>query len=168
MAWHFHTGVVDTLAHVQTLLAKRSSVEDLWVVQASSELLDAVDAHLWTHPVGSFVPHVKWSGATNWTPLMARTRLWLLPEGLDWPEQSPDAKLLINLMAADLPAPVDHQRQSGNDDGARGALPCWRAQHGVVVVGRGREQVVAGRQLWKQAQGQGLNPQHRDLSGAVS
>lgn len=162
MPWQFHTGVSDTLAHIQRLLSKRSSPDDLWVIQGPEELLKALDAQLWTQPADSFLPHVKLSCSVDGTSrLVSRTRLWLAPLGMKGPQTEHTVKLRINLQAADLPAPVEGDASSGHGEDVEDGASRWDALHGVVVVGRGRPQVAMGRQLWKQAQEQGLNPQHR-------
>jgi DNA polymerase-3 subunit chi len=135
-AVEFHTGVVDRVGHVCSLLRRAYRQGVRVQLTAAAGDLAAIDQALWTQGAHDFIPHVRMPAPG--AGMAARTPLWLCTQAQG--EAAP--RVLVNL-DADVPA-------------------CLEALDRVIeVVGIDPDAVAGGRVRWRTYLASGLTPQHR-------
>ena len=94
----FYHNAADRIAASAALISKAFAQHKTLVVYAPEpELAAAIDRHLWTHPPGGFVPHVRAD-----SPLAAQTPI-LIAQTLDAADALAHSERLFNL-ANDVPS----------------------------------------------------------------
>lgn len=93
MTVEFHSGVADKLAYCCRLVRKAQAAQARVAVCGPGDLLDRLDAALWTFDALSFVPHVRLRQGATVPPALARTPVWLLDDA----HVAPHREVLVNL-----------------------------------------------------------------------
>jgi DNA polymerase-3 subunit chi len=91
----FHTGVEEPVGYLCRLLQKASSHGARVRMCAPEAALQLLDRALWTFDPQGFVPHVLLHGALGVSPALHRTRVWLTPAQLPWPDDLPGCDVLV-------------------------------------------------------------------------
>jgi len=95
MTVEFHSGVADKLAYSCRLLRKAQAIQSRVAVCGPGELLDRLDAALWTFDALSFLPHARLRQGATVPPALARTPVWLVDDA----REAPHREVLVNLGA---------------------------------------------------------------------
>ncbi len=135
----FHYNVADKLAYSCRLLRKIWAGQLRVVVVAERELLQALDAALWSVGPTEFIPHCQ-AGAPAST--LAASPIWLAEA---WPEGAAH-EVMLNL-GAGVPAHFD------------------QVERYLEVVSTEPEDVQAGRQRWRHYQERGIAIERFDRQG---
>ena len=134
----FHSNVPDKLEYACRLLRKVYGTGARVVVTGSQEILERLDADLWTFSTVDFIPHCRLPGAAE--AVLAATPVVLA----EAPSEAPHREVLVNLG----PAIPDGFERFGRL---------------VEVVGQDREDVLIGRSRWKHYADRGYAMTHHEL-----
>ena len=139
----FHTGVADKLGYTCRLLRKAYRAGNQVVVAGAPDELARLDSLLWTFETGEFIPHTRLRAGQAPGPQALRTPIWLA----DAPADTAPRDVLVNLgpdLAAGYP----------------------RYPRVIEIVAEPPDDVLAGRQRWRQYLAAGLAPIKHSLASA--
>lgn len=139
----FHSGVADKLGYTCRLLRKAYRAGNGVVVAGAADQLARLDGLLWTFETGEFVPHARLRAGQVPGPQALRAPIWLA----DAPDETAPREVLVNL-GPDLAAGYQ------------------RYPRVIEIVAEPADDVLAGRQRWRQYQAAGLTPVNRSQASA--
>ena len=139
----FHSGVADKLGYTCRLLRKAYRAGSGVVVVGAADQLDRLDGLLWTFETGEFIPHARLRAGEVPGPQVLRAPIWLA----DAPGETAPREVLVNL----------------GPDLAAGYQRFLRV---IEIVAEPADDVLAGRQRWRQYQAAGLTPVNRSQASA--
>ena len=139
----FHSGVADKLGYTCRLLRKAYRAGNRVVVAGAADQLARLDGLLWTFETGEFVPHARLRAGEVPGPQVLRAPIWLA----DAPGETAPREVLVNL-GPDLAAGYQ------------------RFPRVIEIVAEPADDVLAGRQRWRQYQAAGLTPVNRSQASA--
>ena len=139
----FHSGVADKLGYTCRLLRKAYRAGNRVVVAGAADQLARLDSLLWTFETGEFIPHARLRAGEVPGPQALRAPIWLA----DAPDETAPREVLVNL-GPDLAAGYQ------------------RYPRVIEIVAEPADDVLAGRQRWRQYQAAGLTPVNRSQASA--
>ena len=139
----FHSGVADKLAYACRLVRKAWRGGQRVLVTGPADQLARLDALMWTFELGEFLPHVRLRAGQVLAPHLARTPVLLAEQ----PDAAGVCEVLVNLG----PGPVV------------GAAGFDRV---IELVASGEDEVLAGRQRWRQYLAAGVKPTSHKVDAA--
>ena len=139
----FHSGVADKLGYTCRLLRKAYRAGNRVVVAGAADQLARLDGLLWTFETGEFIPHARLRAGEVPGPQALRAPIWLA----DAPGETAPREVLVNL-GPDLAAGYQ------------------RYPRVIEIVAEPADDVLAGRQRWRQYQAAGLTPVNRSQASA--
>ncbi len=139
----FHSGVADKLGYTCRLLRKAYRAGNRVVVAGAADQLARLDGLLWTFETGEFIPHARLRAGQVPGPQALRAPIWLA----DAPGETAPREVLVNL-GPDLAAGYQ------------------RYPRVIEIVAEPADDVLAGRQRWRQYQAAGLTPVNRSQASA--
>lgn len=141
----FHTGLADKASYTCRLLRKAWRQGARVAVTGAPELLNRLDALLWTFEQEEFVPHARLRAQTRPDAALARTPIWLVDDAQAFSAFN-EPQVLVNL-------------------GPGAATGFERFTRVIEIVGDAAEDAQAGRQRWRHYQGAGFKPVLHEATG---
>lgn len=142
----FHTGVADKLGYGCRLLRKAWRAGNRVLVTGAPEQLARLDKLLWTFDVDDFIPHLRLRAGEPLPELLARSPIWLLDDDAPLPARVGDFAVRVNLGPALVMDAESFARV-------------------IELIGESADEVVAGRQRWRQYLAAGLKPVNHAQGG---
>jgi len=138
-----HFNVADPRLHACRLLVKGMRLGSRLSLVAPAAVLDDVDRLLWTHDVGSFIPHFRLTDRADDAARMAAqlSPIWLMEDAA----QAQPGQVLVNLGMA-LPQGFE------------------RVGRLIDIVGSDEEARVAGRLRWKHYRERGYEIKRTEIA----
>jgi len=136
----FYTNVPERLSYLCRLLRKAQQSGARVAVVGPAQLLDRLDAALWTFEPTEFVPHLRWRAAPAQQARAAVTPIVLAEDALAQPHR----EVLLNI-GSGMPADFE------------------QFQRVLEVVSREPEQVQAGRERFRRYKTLGHQVTHHEV-----